>query len=134
MKLDYWHQRRYFHAEGIDEDLPFGEPPFVIGPLVAMAEPVWQSLRATVLAADPGRHLPEWTWRAPLSADEAASLANRLDDVAGQVESTGQIVVAANIADGLEPDTGVVLRALRVLPLLLRLAAERGTSVQTWVE
>lgn len=120
--------------EGSDEDLPFGEPPFVVGPVVAMAKPIWQSALATALATGSGANLPEWSWQAPLGADAADSVANRLDDVADEIERTGRIVVASDIADDLAPDAPVVLEALRALVELLRLAAERHSRVQTWVE
>jgi len=134
VKFNYWHQHRYFRLEGSDEDLPFGEAPFVVGPVVAMAEPIWQSALATTLAKGSGANLPEWSWQGPLAPDAADTVANLLDDVADEVERTRRIVVASNIADDLAPDAPVVLEGLRALVELLRLAAQRRTRVQTWVE
>jgi hypothetical protein len=134
MKFDYWHQRRYFRASGIDDDLPFGEPPFVLGPLVAIAEPIWQSMLATLAATCPNDEFPEWSWEEPLAGGALSVHAQRFEEVASEVAERGSIVVAPNIAEGLEPDAEVVVKGFRALSQLLRLAAGRGTSVQTWVE
>jgi hypothetical protein len=135
VKFDYWHQHRYFRLEGSDEDLPFGEPPFVVGTVVTMAEPIWQSALATTLAMGSGRaKLPEWSWQTPLAIDWTEPVASRLEDVADDVERTGDIVVASDIDEDLAPDAPVVLAALRALIALLRMAAERRTPVQTWVD
>jgi|tagenome__1003787_1003787.scaffolds.fasta_scaffold20801223_2 hypothetical protein len=134
MSFDYWHLRRRIRLQGSDDDLPFSEPPFVVGPILDIPEPVWQSLVATALSCGVADFPMGWSWERPLSRADVLPLRESIDQVTREVDSTRDITVAPDIAENALPDVGVVLAALRAFRRLLDVAAADGRNVETWVE
>jgi hypothetical protein len=134
VSFDYWHLRRRIRLKDSDEDLPFTEPPFVVGPVLDIPEPVWRSLVATALSHEVEDVFTGWSWERPLTRAGVTPLRESIDRVTREVDRTRDITVASDIADDMLPDAGVVLAALRAFRRLLDVAAADGRDVETWVE
>jgi hypothetical protein len=136
MRLDYWHIRRYARVQGMTpgESLPFGGPPFVIGGVVSLPEPVWRTAVATAVEHGAPSIFAEWTWQSALSTELAASLLQSLRTIIIDLKKTKDITHPDDLTEEDPVDVDTVLTALQVIYDLLALAVQRGYAVETWSE
>ena len=135
MTFDYWHQERFFRLAGATDDDPltFGSPPFVVGPVVTMREPIWQSARATLTANGAPTEFDSWNWANPLEPGTAGHLVKAITLLTKGPAAVGSVHYADNLSPADRPDPETVVAALDALGELLRESVARDLSVETWV-
>ncbi len=134
MGYDYWHQVRLLRIRDTNQDLGFGNSRFVVGPVVAIPEPIWRTLVVTAVHDGVPDVFSVWDWDSPLSEPAARTVAQTLREVAERVERSGAIEFPSELASDSLPDSASVAAALHVLSSLLNRAAEQHREVEIWVD
>jgi hypothetical protein len=134
MRFDYWHIQRFLRIQGMreEEELDFGSPPIVIGNVVTLPEPIWQTVIATALAHGAPNVFMKWRWQNPLTTADVVRLLSVLRPIIANQPKEVSITYPNDLAEDNRPDAGRVIAALQALEQLLIRAAKWNRAVETW--
>lgn len=139
MKFEYWHLHRNLRLQGSQEEdvLPFEAGSMVMGDVLGMREPVWQTAITTARQLGVDNVFEGWKWDRPLRPEVAAKCIAQLGAAIDKIDATGEITLAPDLADGPDdrvPSTEAVHTALHGLRQLFALAVDRNVPIETWVD
>ena len=136
MKFDYWHLQRYVRLHGSREgdELPFEAGSMVMGSVLSMREPVWQTAVATARQLGVDNVFESWERNRPLMPAVAAKCIAQLRAAIDKIDETGEITPAPDLADDLLPSPAGVRTALHGLRELFAVAVDRNVAIETWVD
>jgi hypothetical protein len=136
MKFDYWHLQRYLRLQGSrdGDELPFEAGSMVMGNVLSMREPVWQTAVATARGLGVDNVFESWGRNRSLMPAVAAKCIAQLRVAIDKIDETGEITPAPDLADDLLPSLEGVRTALHGLLALFAVAVARNVPVETWVD